>query len=82
MVIFDPWWNPAVEAQAIDRTHRIGQKRTVIAYRLVVQNSIEQKIRDLQKQKSNLANDILGEESFARSLTLDDFNFLLGSNDD
>ena len=82
VVIFDPWWNPAVEAQAIDRTHRIGQKRTVIAYRLVVQNSIEQKIRDLQKQKSNLANDILGEESFARSLTLDDFNFLLGSNDD
>jgi len=82
VVIFDPWWNPAVEAQAIDRTHRIGQKRTVIAYRLVMQNSIEQKIRDLQKQKSNLANDILGEESFARSLTLDDFNFLLGSSDE
>ena len=69
-----------MEAQAIDRTHRIGQKQTVIAYRLVVQDSIEKKIRDLQKSKSNLANDILGEENFARSLTLTDFNFLLGND--
>jgi SNF2 family DNA or RNA helicase len=77
VVLFDPWWNPAVEAQAIDRTHRIGQKSTVIAYRLVVKNTIEQKIRDLQKHKSAVAHDILGEENFARALTLNDFHFLL-----
>ena len=78
VVLFDPWWNPAVEAQAIDRTHRIGQKSTVIAYRLVVKDTIEQKIRELQKHKSAIAQDILGEENFARALTLNDFQFLLG----
>jgi SNF2 family DNA or RNA helicase len=82
VVLFDPWWNPAVEAQAIDRTHRIGQKQTVFAYRLLVKNSIEEKIRALQKHKGRLAHDILGEESFAQALTLDDFRFLLGEDDD
>ena len=52
VVLFDPWWNPAVETQAIDRTHRIGQTSKVIAYRLLIQDSIEQKIRALQKQKA------------------------------
>ncbi len=78
VVLFDPWWNPAVEAQAIDRTHRIGQKQTVFAYRLLIKGTIEEKIRVLQKQKGALANDILGEENFASALTLDDFQFLLG----
>jgi SNF2 family DNA or RNA helicase len=78
VVLFDPWWNPAVEAQAIDRTHRIGQKQTVFAYRLIVKDSIEEKIRRLQKQKGALAKDILGEENFAQALTLSDFQFLLG----
>ena len=78
VVLFDPWWNPAVEAQAIDRTHRIGQKQTVFAYRLLVKDSIEEKIRRLQKQKGALAKDILGEENFARALSLEDFQFLLG----
>lgn len=77
VVLFDPWWNPAVESQAIDRTHRIGQTSHVFAYRLLIKNSIEEKIRGLQKQKSAIAGDILGEESFARALTLDDFQFLL-----
>jgi len=77
VVLYDPWWNPAVENQAIDRTHRIGQTNKVIAYRLLVKNSIEEKIRALQKQKRALAEDILGEETFARALTLDDFQFLL-----
>lgn len=81
VVLFDPWWNPAVEAQAIDRTHRIGQQQTVFAYRLIVKNSIEEKIRLLQKQKGGLANDILGEENFAQALTLRDFQFLLGAED-
>jgi SNF2 family DNA or RNA helicase len=78
VILFDPWWNPAVEAQAIDRTHRIGQKNTVIAYRLIVKESIEEKIRSLQKQKGHLAQDILGEENFAKALSIDDFRFLLG----
>ena len=80
VVLFDPWWNPAVEAQAIDRTHRIGQKQTVFAYRLIIKNSIEEKIRQLQKQKSVLAKDILGEENFAQALTIQDFQFLLGND--
>jgi hypothetical protein len=77
VVLFDPWWNPAVENQAIDRTHRIGQKQQVIAYRLLIRGSIEEKIRALQRDKSALADEVLGEEAFARGLTLDDLSFLL-----
>jgi hypothetical protein len=77
VVLFDPWWNPAVENQAIDRTHRIGQTQRVIAYRLVTKSTVEEKIRQLQRSKSVLAGDILGEESFSKALTLDDFQFLL-----
>lgn len=76
VVLFDPWWNPAVENQAIDRTHRIGQANKVIAYRLLMRDSVEQKIRALQKQKAALADDVLGEERFAQSLTLEDLKFL------
>ena len=76
VVLFDPWWNPAVENQAIDRTHRIGQTNKVIAYRLLIKDSIEEKIRLLQKKKQALAQDVLGEERFSQSLTLDDLRFL------
>jgi len=76
VVLFDPWWNPAVENQAIDRTHRIGQTEKVIAYRLLIKNSIEEKIRALQQQKRALAEDVLGEEKFSQSLTLTDLQFL------
>ena len=64
-----------MENQAIDRTHRIGQTSKVMAYRLM-RESIEQKIRALQKQKAALADDVLGEERFAQSLTLEDLRFL------
>jgi len=77
VILFDPWWNPAVENQAIDRTHRIGQTRKVIAYRLLIKDSIEEKIRALQKQKKGLAEDVLGEEKFSQSLNLDDLRYLL-----
>jgi SNF2 family DNA or RNA helicase len=77
VVLFDPWWNPAVEAQAIDRTHRIGQDRKVMAYRLLIKDSIEEKIRTLQKQKKSLADDVLGEEKFSQGLSLDDLRYLL-----
>ena len=71
VVLYDPWWNPAVEAQAIDRTHRIGQDRTVIAYRLVTQGTVEEKIWRLQQSKAQLAQDVLGEEGFTGSLSQD-----------
>jgi SNF2 family DNA or RNA helicase len=77
VVLFDPWWNPAVENQAINRTHRIGQTKTVFAYRLLVRDTIEDKIRPLQIRKSNVASDVLGEEAFGRALTLEDFQYLL-----
>ena len=77
VVLYDPWWNPAVEAQAIDRTHRIGQDRTVIAYRLVTRGTVEEKIWRLQQSKAQLAQDILGEEGFTGSLSKTDFDYLL-----
>ena len=75
-MLFDPWWNPAVEAQAIDRSHRIGQTQKVIAYRLLSKGTIEEKIRALQQQKKAVAEDILGEERFSQSLTVDDLRYL------
>ena len=77
VVLYDPWWNPAVEAQAIDRTHRIGQDRTVIAYRLVTRGTVEEKIWRLQQSKAQLAQDVLGEEGFTGSLSTQDFDYLL-----
>ncbi|MGH7787858.1 MAG: helicase-related protein, partial [Candidatus Binatia bacterium] len=76
VVLFDPWWNPAVEAQAIDRTHRIGQDRTVIAYRMLTAGTIEEKIWELQQRKAALVRDVLGEGGFARTLTKDDLEYL------
>ncbi len=78
VVLYDPWWNPAVENQAIDRTHRIGQTNKVIAYRLLMQDSVEEKIRILQKQKAAMVTGILGEESFTRNLQRQDLAFLFG----
>ena len=63
--LLDPWWNPAVEAQAIDRAHRIGQQRHVIATRLVAQGTIEEKILELQRSKRDLADAILSEDQGA-----------------
>ncbi|MDG2122132.1 MAG: DEAD/DEAH box helicase, partial [Verrucomicrobiales bacterium] len=76
VVLYDPWWNPAVENQAIDRTHRIGQKSKVIAYRLLMRDSVEEKIRVLQEQKMSLVTGVLGQESFTKNLTKDDLSFL------
>jgi hypothetical protein len=78
VILYDPWWNPAVESQAIDRAHRIGQTQPVIAYRLLTKSSIEEKILTLQQQKRMLSSDILGEASFAQNLSVNDFEFLLG----
>jgi SNF2 family DNA or RNA helicase len=77
VVLFDPWWNPAVEAQAIDRTHRIGQTRAVVAYRLYAEGTVEERIAELQQRKAALARDVLGEDGFARTLSREDLSFLL-----
>jgi SNF2 family DNA or RNA helicase len=58
--LLDPWWNPAVEAQAVDRTHRIGQTKPVFAYRLIARNTVEEKVLALQESKRELADAILG----------------------
>jgi hypothetical protein len=81
VILYDPWWNPAVEAQAIDRAHRIGQTQPVMAYRLLARNTIEEKIRLLQQQKQLMSNDVLGEESFARNLQREDLEYLFGIKD-
>jgi SNF2 family DNA or RNA helicase len=68
----DPWWNPAVEDQASDRTHRIGQQRPVTIYRLVAQNTIEEKIVELHKSKRDLADSLLeGADVSAKVSTSD-----------
>jgi len=79
VMLFDPWWNPAVEAQAIDRTHRIGQDRQVIAYRLLAKDTIEEKIRSLQKEKSQLASALIDENSLNTTLDLETIRDLLSS---
>ena len=74
----DPWWNPAVEAQAIDRAHRIGQTRPVFAYRLIAQNTVEEKILALQDQKRELAASIISADTGILSgLTTEDVEMLL-----
>jgi hypothetical protein len=80
VVLYDPWWNPAVEAQAIDRSHRIGQTQTVNAYRLIAPGTVEEKIWELQQSKAQTIADVLGEEGFARSLTATDLDYLFSED--
>ena len=76
--LLDPWWNPAVEAQAIDRTHRIGQTQPVFAYRLIARDTVEEKMLELQRSKRKIADAILeGGGSSLRDLTADDLRMLL-----
>jgi SNF2 family DNA or RNA helicase len=76
--LLDPWWNPAVEAQAIDRAHRVGQTRQVFAYRLICRDTVEEKILELQKHKRDLADAILEEKgTMLKDLTAEDVQMLL-----
>ena len=76
--LLDPWWNPAVEAQAIDRAHRIGQTRHVFAYRLIARDTVEEKVLELQQSKRDLADAIIGaDNSLLHNLTRDDLELLL-----
>jgi len=73
VIIFDPWWNPSVENQAIDRAHRIGQRKTVNVYRLIARGTIEEKIMRLQEKKQSLFDTVVGEnEDIFRELTWSD----------
>lgn len=77
--LLDPWWNPAVEAQAIDRAHRIGQTQPVFAYKLIAKDTVEEKILELQQSKRQLAEAILdGGSTAIGDLTADDLRMLLG----
>ena len=76
--LLDPWWNPAVEAQAIDRAHRIGQTRPVFAYRLIARDTVEEKVMELQKGKRELADAIINaDNSLIRTLKREDLELLL-----
>jgi SNF2 family DNA or RNA helicase len=76
--ILDPWWNPAVEAQAVDRAHRIGQTRRVFAYRLIARDTVEEKILALQDRKRELADSIVrADDSMLATLSADDIELLL-----
>lgn len=76
--ILDPWWNPAVEQQAIDRAHRIGQENKVFTYKFITKNTVEEKILKLQQRKVKLATELIStEESFVKDLSKEDIELLL-----
>lgn len=77
--LLDPWWNPAVEAQAIDRAHRIGQDRHVFAYRLISEGTIEERVLELQQKKRDLAASIMaGDNRTLKTIDLDDLEYFFG----
>ena len=82
--IMDPWWNPAVENQAIDRAYRIGQNKKVTVYRPLIKGSVEEKILELQLEKKALFDGLLGnddnEELFSGKLSMKDFEYILGTD--
>jgi len=76
--LLDPWWNPAVESQAIDRAHRIGQTQHVFAYRLIAQDTVEEKVAQLQQSKREIADAILtADPALIRNMSADDLEWLL-----
>jgi len=77
VIIFDPWWNPSVENQAVDRAHRIGQKKSVNVYRLITKGTIEERIVELQNKKRYLFDNLVGEsDGLFKTLTWDDIKSL------
>ena len=82
VIILDPWWNPAVEDQAADRAHRLGQLRPVTIYRLIARNTIEDKIIELHKQKQDLAVRLLDGSDTAGAISAEELLKLLQSTHD
>ena len=77
VILVDPWWNPAVEDQAADRAHRIGQENPVLVHRMVAKDTVEEKILELQEKKRALAEAAIGGAAAAASLSRDDLVSLL-----
>jgi SNF2 family DNA or RNA helicase len=78
VIHFDPWWNPAVEAQATDRAHRLGQKKVVTSYKLITRGTVEEKILNLQTRKRTLTQGLLGgDETLAEAASWEDIQELL-----
>ena len=78
--IYDPWWNTTVENQAIDRAYRLGQDKTVFAYKMIMRNTIEEKILKLQEIKNKLLDDLISEDNLStKNLSKSDIEFILGS---
>lgn len=77
--LVDPWWNNAVQQQAIDRTHRIGQTKSVFAYKMICKDTIEEKIIELQQKKKSLSEELISEEEgFVKNMTEEDVAYLFG----
>jgi SWI/SNF-related matrix-associated actin-dependent regulator of chromatin subfamily A3 len=81
VVLVDPWWNPAVEQQAIDRVYRIGQTKDVKVYRLVVKNSIEERIMVLQEKKRELHRETFSEKEKTQAVQVQNLKVLIGENE-
>jgi SNF2 family DNA or RNA helicase len=78
VIHLDPWWNPAIEQQASDRVHRIGQKNRVFIYKYIIKSSVEERILDLQKEKRKLSENIItSEKSLIRKLDINDLKLLI-----
>jgi len=74
----NPWWNPATESQAIDRSHRLGQNKKVFAYKLIAEDTVEDKIIKLQESKKGLSEALINDNtSFLKKMTMEDLDFLL-----
>ncbi len=78
VILVDLWWNPAVEAQAISRAHRMGQTEKVECYRLITRGTIEEKIQELQENKKNLVKTVLDGNESRANLTVEDIREILG----
>jgi SNF2 family DNA or RNA helicase len=82
VIHFDPWWNPAVEAQATDRAHRIGQRRVVTAIKLIARDTVEERVLRMQEKKRELLEGTLDAEAALERLTTDDLNELVNLSED
>ena len=80
VIHYDPWWNPAVENQASDRAHRIGQTKSVFVYKLIAVDTVEERILELQQRKAELASIAFSEAGSGMAFDFDDINFLFGAD--
>jgi SNF2 family DNA or RNA helicase len=82
VIHYDPWWNPAVENQATDRAYRIGQDNPVFVHKLICQNTVEERIQQMQEKKDDLAGDLLSGATSQLNLTTESMALLLGAPQD